>query len=250
MPIKQALIAIVVLAGLSGCNAGSPTAESIDGEVTRITGAIQYGRVTVSLIDDRSIRQVAAADTDAAGNFALTLPQDVSGTLLLEVKPAADGRSRMICDSAGGCGDYARGEGMPVPASFRMLSLVSPAELDGRRLSINPYTHIATHEAIGITGLLSERSITDARSRIARGYGVSDGFWRHGQPRNGAREQLQGVAMASVESPGHRLVLRDGALRVDSGASVTVAESCHQGAGCDIAGYAVGNDQASRTQLF
>lgn len=227
MPFKQALIAIVVFAGLSGCNAGTPTAvNGADGAV-RVNGAIQFGRVTVSIIGKRAIREVAGGRTDGEGRFTLDLPAGIDQPLLLEVKPAEDGRSRMICDSQGGCGDYARGEPMPVPGSFRMLALVSPQELEGQTLAVNPYTHIATHEAVRAPGLISTAGIAGARERTALSYSISNRFWQRRSSSPAKAGQLQGVALASVAAPGHRLVLDEGDLKVK--AEMTRVDACHAG---------------------
>lgn len=210
---KKLLMTVVVLAGLAGCNAGTPNVSQRAAEGAGVTGAIQHGRVTLSVIGERSIEQIAEARTDADGSFTMSLSRDIHQPMLLEVKPAQDGRSRMVCDSDGGCGDFARGDAMPVPESFRMLALVAPGESNGRELTVNPYTHIATHEAVRIDGLINSGSIAHARERTARGYRIDNRFWQRSARQNRA-DRLHGVARASVASASHRLVIQGGVLDV------------------------------------
>lgn len=213
MPFKALIVLLPLCLLFAGCESGlnngantafsRHTSHSANSLVLR--GALQSARVTVSVLGTDRIEQIAAARTDANGQFQLDLPP-VNRPLLVEVKAAADGSSRMICSDPQGCGETDYGDAMPLPPSFHMVALVSPDDLKDA-VSINPWTHMAVDQSLRQPGLVDATSIRNARHVIAAVHRLRPDFWREdGRPAH--------VAMSSHRSGIHLI-----GAAVDSGVS-------------------------------
>lgn len=200
MPYKTLILIILTFSGLTACDAGvSNPVPAING-ATQYPVVIQHARVTLSIVGPDSIRQVAVTETDATGGFDID-PVSAPGQLVLvEVSPATDGRSRIVCDRDSVCGAHVPGAGSPLPGSFRMLALYASEELAGVELSVNPFTHLAAMEAIRLEGMITPASLARARASVANRHGVDNRFWNAGEVVGGAGEVMRGKVLASVNS--------------------------------------------------
>lgn len=209
MPFK-ALILLLTTAGLlGGCERdlrihGTPDSRAPTHIEQTATPIVQYGRVSVSVIESDAIRQLAVTRTDRNGHFRLpvTLPEK---PLLVEVRAERD--TRLICGSTNGCGLYHYREAMPVPDSFRLMALLGGDALRRKEHVISPETHLAVRELARLPGLIDDESLFLARYRVARQYGLSEAAVNErSDDRNAGRAWFEGRVMAGSSVPG---VIRD-----------------------------------------
>ncbi|HET8707937.1 MAG TPA: hypothetical protein VFM46_16660, partial [Pseudomonadales bacterium] len=87
--------------GGSGNNSGTPSSTAITHSLsgTAIKGVLKNAAVEVyHLTNGQSAELLASGTTDSSGHFNLTVLSDPTDVLVI-VKPANDGSSRMLCDA-------------------------------------------------------------------------------------------------------------------------------------------------------
>lgn len=152
-----------------------PSAEPVVIEGRAAQGVLASARVDVYTLNDDIRRHRKKTYTDEEGNFSVRLDQ-VTAPLVLEVTAARDGRSQMVCGALNGCDQASFGERGPLPEDFRLTTLVTPHDLDGRPVAITPLTHLATGWARSLPGSVDAQSLRRARERVADLMSLSSDF--------------------------------------------------------------------------
>jgi hypothetical protein len=202
MPFKTLILTTLVFF-LSGCELGFESSVTQASDHDRHAAILKHARVTVSAIGLDSIRTIASTRTDEAGNFSLPAVNH-DGPLLVQVLPAADGSSSLVCRAPDGCGRYADGQAMPVPESLRLMTLVSAHELNESGLSVNPYTSLLIDEVLKAPGLIRDQVITAARHRVAQRFQLPEGFWQRQNLSTASRAAVSGNAWGMFALEGDR----------------------------------------------
>jgi hypothetical protein len=151
-------------------------------------GVIWKGVVTAEELgsDGAVLRAVATGETDAAGQYSLTLNDTYQGGPV-RVRITADADTLMKCDAITSCGSFEsgdtndsnsdgtidRGEWFAPGSSFRMQALVAKANANDKlSVSITPYTDMAATHAKTL-GLTAE-NIAVANSKVSNLLGGVD----------------------------------------------------------------------------
>lgn len=171
MPVKALILLLTVAGLLGGCERDfrihdAPDSRSALNSQTT-TPVVQYGRVTVSVVEPDAIRQLAVTRTDREGYFRLPLSLP-NKPLLVEIRPTHD--TRVICDRSGGCGRYDHAEAMPVPDAFRLTALLTREELARGPARIDPQSHLVFRESLRLPGLVDAAQLSDAHASMASRY--------------------------------------------------------------------------------
>ena len=147
------LLAIFLLSLLTACFHTSSDSENAPGVPTHISGLASKGLILHGVIkafatkDGNIVRSppIAEATTDEKGHYSLNI-QGYNGPLLIQVSPAPDGSTRMLCDAQAGCTDW----GSPVNFGETMslnftMEAVIPNVNEGQtvRASITPLSTMA-----------------------------------------------------------------------------------------------------------
>lgn len=205
MPFK-ALILLLTIAGLlGGCERDFRSHDAPDSRAPALneqsaTPIVQYGRVSVSVVESDAIRQLAVTRTDRNGRFRLPVSMPEK-PLLVEIRAERD--TRLVCGSTEGCGLYHYREAMPVPDSFRLMALLGKEASHRENHLISPETHLVVRELSRLPGLINDESLVLARHRVARQYGLSEVTASRGlDDRKAGTAWFEGQVVAGSMTPG------------------------------------------------
>lgn len=147
---KTVTTAIVTIL-LAACGGGGDTASKPPSSTTQNTitgtanqGALLNATITAYQITSDGKQGIKLSETvsDSTGSFTLKV-NDYAGAVLLEV--TGNSNTTMLCDIPTGC-ENGKLFGEAVPANFTMQSIL-PELLVLNRVSITPFTHLATQYA-------------------------------------------------------------------------------------------------------
>lgn len=158
-------------------SANSPT--EVTGRAAK--GILRSARVDAYALENGQHRHLDGTVTNDSGDFSLEL-SGLNQPVLLEVTPAGDGSTRMVCDAVDGCGSTDFGGAVALSGDFRLTALVAPDELDQGAVAITPLTHMAAEWARSLPRELNAEMMKMARRKVG---GCS--IWNPGLPFSGCR---------------------------------------------------------------
>jgi hypothetical protein len=186
----------------SSSTEASTTTKSTDEPTTlegrAVKGLVLNAQLDAYILENGSRRHVGSTQTDDQGHFSLQL-SDSSGPLVIEMTPAGDGSSTMICDAVDGCGsgsvDF--GQEFPLPTDFLISTLIIPSD-DTSEVSLTPLTHVAAEWAQAMPGEVSGQKVELARARVAGVFQIDTAFPFHDEPDLTDPQSLDGADEASA----------------------------------------------------
>lgn len=132
---------LTILTACGGGGGGDSTiSSSISGTASKgiiINGIVKAYKIENGLI---STTEIAEGTTDATGAYSLTIT-GYDGPVHIEVSAGAS--STMKCDAASGCGSYAFGDEMPMPATLKMAAVIPSVSAGSVSGHITPLTNMA-----------------------------------------------------------------------------------------------------------
>jgi hypothetical protein len=163
-----------------------------------VKGLVLNAQLDAYILENGSRRHVGSTQTDDQGHFSLQ-PSDSSGPVVIEMTPAGDGSSTMICDAVDGCGsgsvDF--GQEFPLPTDFLISTLIIPSD-DTSEVSLTPLTHVAAEWAQAMPGEVSGQKVELARARVAGVFQIDTAFPFHDEPDLTDPQSLDGTDEASA----------------------------------------------------
>ncbi|EDY87475.1 hypothetical protein GP5015_956 [gamma proteobacterium HTCC5015] len=160
---------VVVAAGLmlSACadqGMDNYNNSSLSGSATK--GVMMNSDVVLYGFEDGQPFVLGRSNTDAQGDYELSITGTYRGPAKLVISGAQDGSSTMICDAPAGCGSTDFGESMSVSSAMK-LTAYQREVLPGQPVTLHatPYTHLVAGlvEADGV----SAASIAEATRQVS-----------------------------------------------------------------------------------
>lgn len=161
-----------------------------------VKGLVLNAQLDAYILENDSRRHVGSTQTDDQGHYSLEL-SDSSGPVVIEMTPAGDGSSTMVCDAVDGCGSAGFGQEFPLPTDFFISSLIIPSDSTSGG-SITPLTHIAAEWAQAMPGAVTDQHVKLARARVAGVFQIDSGFTFHDEPDLTDPQSLDGADEASA----------------------------------------------------
>lgn len=161
-------LSLALVFGLAGCSGGGGGSDREQGTTT-LNGSVVKGPISnaqVRVLDAAGTEVAAAANlTNDSGAFSVALPQSAQGPFMLEVTPATDGSTAVLCDFPNGCNGTPFGQTAPFSGQLRALIASDVTAQASMSVNITPFTDAVVARALAL-GDMTDANLSQANAEV------------------------------------------------------------------------------------